>query len=115
SGLTWLSCRTRASVGGVLVEELVDVGVIDAGKAAGRQGGQDMRVGPGGGPGLALPAFGQRGRRAAAALAVGAGRLGSGGRLPAAEPARVLERHAERDGEAAVGARVDLGHAEVGS
>ena len=38
-----------------------------------------------------------------------------GGRLAAAEPAGMLERHAERDGEPAVGARVDLGDAEVGA
>src|SRR5260370_14800901 len=100
---------------GVAVEELGNVGVIDAGEAPGGQRGQDVRVRAGRRPGLTVPPFGQRGRRAAAALAVGTGGAAPGGRLATAEPAGVLERHAERDREPAVGARIDLGDAEIGA
>ena len=43
------------------------------GSGSGRQRGQDVRVRAGRGPGVALPAFGERGGRPAAALAVRAG------------------------------------------
>src|SRR3984885_10262939 len=64
--------------------------------------------------GQAMPC--QRSRGALAAFAVRAVGLDAVRGLPAAEPAGVLERDAEGDGVAAlVGARVDLGHAEVGA
>ena len=88
---------------GVVVEELVDVDVVDAGEGAGRQRGQDVRVRPGRRPGHALPALGQRGRRrAGSSRRPGRANWVRVGRLPAAEPAGVLERHAEGDREAAV-------------
>ncbi len=67
-------------------------------------------------PGHALPALGQHGRGALAAVAVRAAGPGADGGLAAAEPAGVVERHAEGDrvpGFPSV--RVDLGDAEVGA
>src|ERR1700728_4199461 len=89
----------RGSVGRVAVEELVDIHVVDAGEGAGRQDGQDVAVGPGRWPGLPLPALGEGGGGALAALAVRAQRPGPDRGLPAAEPAGVAERHAEGDRE----------------
>src|SRR5215471_15843774 len=87
---------------GVPVQELVYVGVVDAGEAPGRECGQDVRVRASRRPRVAVPPFGQRGGRAAAALAVRTGRALPGRRLTAAEPTGMLERHAEGDGESLV-------------
>src|SRR4029077_11187368 len=48
---------------GVPVEELVDIGVVDAGEAAGRERGQDVRVRASRRPRVAFPPFGQGGGR----------------------------------------------------
>src|SRR5260370_28262994 len=87
---------------GVAIEELVNVGVIDAGEAPGGQRGQDVRVRAGRRPGLTVPPFGQRGRRSAAALAVGAGGARPWGRPPAPGPTGGVEPHAARDRQPAV-------------
>src|SRR5260370_12483212 len=71
---------------GVAVEELVNVGVIDAGEAPGGQRGQDVRVRAGRRPGLTVPPFGQRGPRSAAAPPRGAGAARPRGPLPAPAP-----------------------------
>src|SRR5258708_3323249 len=102
-----------ALVPGVLVEELVDIGVVHAGEAAGRQRGQDVRVRPGRGPGLTFPSLGQRDRRAAAAPAVPPARTPPPRRPPATEPAGTLERPAPRHGAAPAVPRLRPGHARV--
>src|SRR6202034_2946809 len=97
-------------------EGVVDRGLvqgIEGRRAARGQGGQDVRVSPCGWPRHSLPALSERGWRTAAALTVRAGRALPCRRLPAAEPAGVLERHAEGDGESPVGPWTDLGDAEV--
>src|SRR5262249_20745486 len=58
----------------VAVEKLVHVGLVHAGEAPGGQRGQDVRVGAGRRPRHSSPPRGQRGRRALAAVAVGAPR-----------------------------------------
>ena len=80
------------------VEELVDVHVVDAGKRAGREDRQDVRVRPGAWPGLALPALGEGGGGTLAAVAAGAAGLGAEGGLAAPEPAGMVERDTQGDG-----------------
>src|ERR1700733_9514726 len=62
--------RAAPLVARVAVEELVDVHVVHAGEHAGRQDGQHVGVRAGRRPGHSLPALGERGGRALAAVAV---------------------------------------------
>src|ERR1700744_425294 len=94
-------------------QDLVEAHVVPAGEGPRRERGQDVGVGAGRWPGVALPAFGQGEGSTLAALAARAPRLGPGLRLTAAEPAGMLERHAQSDRRAAVGAGVDLRQAEI--
>ena len=103
----------RCSVLLVLFQERVHVGLVHAREAAPGQRGQDVRVGARGRPGKAFPARCQPGRRPLAALAVRARRGDPLDGLPAPEPPRVLERHAQRDREIALRPGVYEGDAPV--
>src|SRR6516162_7249110 len=74
----------------VAVQELVNLRLVHAREAAGRQRGQDVGVGPGGGPGHPRPAPGEFAGRALAAVAVRAAGHPADGRVAAAEPPRML-------------------------
>src|SRR4051794_38788983 len=100
---------------GVAVEELVDVRRVDTWERAGRQCSEQMAVRPCRRPGMADPlrrellrwtaaAGRRRARGLAAALGVGA-----------AEPLRVLERHADGDGELPTAAGLDMRRTEEGA
>src|SRR5690242_13856999 len=97
----------------VAVEELVNLRLIHAGEAAGRQRGQEVGVGPRRRPGHAGPAPGEPAGRPLAAVAVRAAGYPADGRIAAAEPPGVLVGDPERDREAPLPAGVDVGHAPV--
>src|SRR5690606_38317121 len=86
---------------GVPVEEGVDLVVVHAGERAAGERREHVRVHAGARPGAALPPLrGVSGCSAAAGL-VGTARLSAVRRLASAPPPRVVERHPDRDREAA--------------
>src|SRR5215472_12512333 len=84
---------------GVPIQELEDIGLVDAGEAAGRQCQQDVRMRSRGRPCPAFPPCRESGWRTLAAVGVRARRRHPDLGVPAAEPTRVLVRDAECDGK----------------
>src|SRR6478735_2669350 len=90
------SWRFRSDrLGGVSLEELVDLGLVDAREGARGQSGEQARRGARRRPRLVGPAVGETRGSAATARFVGAVAHGAMGSLAAAEPLHVVEGHAD--------------------